>query len=67
MRSFYTTDKRIMNWLSVWISLGPSPMNRGVFAAQLRLIRKKHGTPLATKYRNHILYTGSYPARGVYA
>ena len=66
MGGFYSSDKRIMSWISSWIDRGSSPHCRGVLAAQLRLIRKKHGTPLARGYRDHMLWIGTYPTRQTY-
>lgn len=63
MGGFYSSDKRIMGWIGGWIDRGSSPHYRGVLAAQLRLIRKKHGTLLARGYRDHMLWVGSYPTR----
>ena len=63
MGGFYSSDKRIMGWIGGWIDRGSSPHYRGVLAAQLRLIRKKHGTLLAREYRDHMLWIGSYPTR----
>ena len=33
-------------WIGEWIQRDPSPIYRGTLAAQLRLIRKRHGTPM---------------------
>jgi len=50
-------------WIGQWISRGSHPAYRGELASQLRLIRKRHGTPQAREYRNHIDYLGSYPLK----
>ena len=67
MGGFYSSDKRIMGWIDCWIKNGIDRhftyVYRGMLAAQLRIIRKKHGTLLARGYRDHMLWIGSYPTR----
>jgi hypothetical protein len=68
MGGFYSSDKRIMGWLAGWISIGCGlphmrQYDRDRLASQLRLIRKKHSTPLAGRFRDHIMWIGSYPTK----
>jgi hypothetical protein len=55
---FYSSDKTINQWIGKWIQTGPE--NRNTLANELRIIRRKYGTEIAKKYRNHIMWIGSY-------
>lgn len=50
-------------WIGEWIQRDPSPIYRGTLAAQIRLIRKRHGTPHAREWRDHMVWMGSYPPK----
>lgn len=50
-------------WIGEWVQRDPSPIYRPTLAAQLRLIRKRHGTPYAKEYRDHMVWMGSYPPK----
>ena len=63
MQGFYSSDARLNRWAGEWVQRGPSPQHRGTLASQLRLIRKRHGTPLARVYRDNLLWIGSYPPK----
>ena len=50
-------------WIGEWIQRGSHSSYRKVLADQLRLIRKRHGTPYAREWRNHLDWLGSYPLK----
>ena len=68
MTGFYSSDKRIMGWLHGWIVRGCSTPHlreaeRAMLAAQLRIIRKRHGGMVAQAYNRHLTWIGSYPLK----
>jgi hypothetical protein len=50
-------------WIGEWIARGSHPSYRKTLADQLRLIRKRHGSPYARGWRNHLDWLGSYPLK----
>lgn len=53
----------VNRWIGEWISRGSHPQYRGELANQLRLIRKRHGTPYAREWAQHIDWIGAYPLK----
>jgi phospholipase C len=50
-------------WIGEWVRRGSHPSYRGELASQLRLIRKRHGTPYAREWVRRIDWIGSYPLK----
>jgi len=50
-------------WANEWSRRGSHPAYRGELAAQLRLIRKRHGTPQAREWLKYLDWLGSYPIK----
>ena len=50
-------------WIGEWISRGSHRAYRKTLADQLRLIRKRHGTPYAKEWVRYIDWIGSYPLK----
>jgi len=67
MYGFYSTDKRVQKWYHAWLIRGvhTAPQyrfaNRGMLAAQLRIIRKKYGNLTAQQYSKQLTWVGAYP------
>ncbi len=53
----------VNKWIGEWIRRGSHPAYRGELASQLRLIRKRHGTPHAKGWVRHLDYLGAYPLK----
>lgn len=51
------------SWIGEWVRRGSHPQYRGELANQLRLIRKRHGTPYAREWIHHINWIGAYPLK----
>lgn len=50
-------------WIGEWIRRGSHPSYRKVLADQLRLIRKRHGSPHAREWIKYLDWLGSYPLK----
>lgn len=50
-------------WIGEWVRRGSHPSYRKTLADQLRLIRKRHGTPCAREWVSHIDWIGAYPLK----
>jgi len=63
MRAFYIDNPRVMRWVGQWVYRGPSHAGRSILASQLRLLRNQYNNSVAARYRNHLLWVGSYPVK----
>lgn len=50
-------------WIGEWVRRGSDSTYRAILADQLKLIRKRHGTPYAREWKDHIIWIGSYPLK----
>lgn len=53
----------VNKWIGEWVVRGSHPAYRKTLADQLKLIRKRHGTPHAREWVKHLDWLGSYPLK----